>query len=148
MANIKYRQLCKSDFDKIYIVALEAWNYTYKDIFTPAYIKNYIDKFYAKEVMEKQFPLVEKGEMFFEVAEKNGNIIGFCNIELKSDDKAELLRIYLKPSYIGKGIGKKLLLHGEEFLISKNVKKIYCYAHKENKLGRQFYLNNGFEITS
>ena len=45
---IKYRQLCKNDFEKIYNLALEAWNYAYKDIFTPSYIKNYIDKFYSK----------------------------------------------------------------------------------------------------
>lgn len=145
---IKYRNLCKSDFKKIYEVAIEAWNYTYKDIFTSSYIKNYVDKFYSKETMEKQFPLIGKGEMFFEVAEENKNIIGFCNIEIKADDKAELLRIYLKPLYIGKGVGKKLLLHGEEFLISKGVRKLYCYAHKENKLGRQFYLKNGFKIIS
>ena len=98
--------------------------------------------------MQKQLPLIEKEEMFFEVAEENKSIIGFCNIEIRNNDKAELLRIYLMPSYTGKGIGKKLLLNGEKFLISKNVKKLYCYAHKENKLGRQFYLNNGFKITS
>ena len=148
MLSFKYRQLSKSDFEQIYNVALEAWNHTYKDIFTPAYMKNYIDKFYSKETMQKQLPLIEKEEMFFEVAEENKNIIGFCNIEIKDTDKAELLRIYLKPSYIGKGIGKKLLLHGEEFLISKNIKKLYCYAHKENKLGRQFYLKKCYEITS
>lgn len=33
--------------------------------------------------MHKRFPLIEKGEMFFEVAEKNKNIISFCNIEIK-----------------------------------------------------------------
>lgn len=137
-----------SDLEQIYNVALEAWNYTYKDIFTPSYIKNYVDKFYSQEVMKKQLPLIESGEMFFEVAKENESIIGFCNIEVKDNDKAELLRIYLKPSYIGKGIGKKLLLLGEKFLISKDVKNLYCYAHKENKLGRQFYLKNGFRITS
>lgn len=148
MASIKYRQLRESNFKKIYEVALEAWNYTYKDIFKPSYIKNYVDKFYSQEMMQKQLSLIEKGEMFFEVAKENENIIGFCNIEVKDNDKAELLRIYLKPLYIGKGIGKKLLLLGEEFLISKGIKKLYCYAHKENKLGRQFYLKNGFKITS
>ena len=87
--------------------------------------------------------------MVFGLCKKQrSRIIGFCNIEIKSNDKAELLRIYLKPSYIGKGVGKKLLLNGEKFLISKNVKKLYCYAHKENKLGRQFYLKNCFEIIS
>lgn len=147
-ATLKYRKLDIKDFEKIYNLALEAWNYAYKDIFTPSYIKDYVDKFYSEEVVQKQFPLVKKGEMFFEVAEENKSIIGFCNIEIKDSDKAELLRIYLKPSYIGKGVGKKLLLHGEEFLISKAVKKLYCYAHKKNKLGRRFYLKNGFKITS
>ena len=147
MLSFKYRQLSKSDFEKIYEVALEAWNYTYKDIFSPTYIENYVDKFYSTEAMQKQLLLVEKGEMFFEVAEEK-NVIGFCNIQIKNNDKAELLRIYLKPLYIGNGVGKKLLLHGEDFLISKGVKKLYYYAHKKNKLGRQFYLKNGFKITS
>ena len=148
MPTLEYRQLCENDFEKIYNVALEAWNYTYKNIFTSSYIKNYVDKFYSQEVMQKQLLLIEKGEMFFEIAKENESIIGFCNIEVKDNDKAELLRIYLKPSYIGKGVGKKLLLLGEEFLTSKGVKKLYCYAHKENKLGQQFYLKNGFKIAS
>ena len=145
---IKYKQLSIRNFEKVYEIALEAWNYTYKNIYTLSQIKNYVDKYYSLEILQKQFPLIEKGGIFFEVAKENKNIIGFCNIELKDNGKAELLRIYLKPSHIGKGIGKKLLLHGEEFLILKDVKKLYCYAHKENKLGRQFYLRNGFKITS
>lgn len=148
MPSIKYRSLHKSDFEKIYEVALEAWNYTYKNIYTPSKIKNYVDKYYSIKALQKQFPLIEKREIFFEVAEEDKSIIGFCNIELKDNNKAELLRIYLKPSFIGKGVGKMLLLLGEEFLILKGIKKLYCFAHKENKLGRQFYLKNGFEITS
>lgn len=77
---VKYRQLCKRDFVDIYKVAFEVWNYTYKNIFTSAYIQNYVDKFYSKEVMQKQLSLIEKGEMFFEVVEEDKNIIGFCNI--------------------------------------------------------------------
>ena len=148
MSNIKYRQIIIFDLEQIYNVALEAWNYTYKDIYTLSQIKNYVDKFYSLEILQKQLPLIEKGEMFFEVAKENESLIGFCNIELKDNGKAELLRIYLKPSYIGEGTGKRLLLHGEEFLILKSVKKLYCYAHKDNKLGRQFYLKNSFKITS
>ncbi len=141
---ISYRQLNKNDFKDVYNVAFEAWNFTYRDILTPEDIQEYVDKFYSQEAQNSYFTLIEKGQMFFEVAEENENIIGFCNIEIKGDYKAELLRIYLKPSYIGKGVGKQLLVHGKNFLIEKNVKKLYCYIHPENKLGSEFYTKNGF----
>jgi ribosomal protein S18 acetylase RimI-like enzyme len=148
MSDIKYRQLCENDFEKIYDVAFEAWNYTYKDIYIPSKIKEYVDKFYTAEELQKHIPYIKKGETSFEVAEEENSILGFCNIQVRDNEKAELIRIYLKPSHIGKGIGKKLLLNGEEFLISKKIKKIYCYAQSENKIGHKFYLRNGFKMVA
>jgi GNAT superfamily N-acetyltransferase len=56
----------------------------------------------------------------------------------------ELLRIYLLPEYIGKGVGKKLLSFGESFLRRKKVNRYIVSAHAKNRLAIEFYLRNGF----
>ena len=82
--------------------------------------------------------------MCFYVAEYGSNVIGFCNLGIHRRI-AELYRIYLLPSYIGQGIGKKLLRRGETFLQEYHIDTYFCFVHKDNELGKQFYLRNGFQ---
>jgi ribosomal protein S18 acetylase RimI-like enzyme len=48
------------------------------------------------------------------------------------------------PKYIGKGIGRKLLQLGEEFLRAKMAKRYYVSAHRKNRLAVEFYIRSGF----
>ncbi|MDW8234901.1 MAG: GNAT family N-acetyltransferase, partial [Roseiflexaceae bacterium] len=57
---------------------------------------------------------------------------------------AQLFRIYLLPTYIGRGIGSGLLQRGEAFLRDQGVDSYFCYVHKDNELGKRFYLRQGF----
>jgi ribosomal protein S18 acetylase RimI-like enzyme len=70
-------------------------------------------------------------------------VVGFWHIA-QTKQGMKLLRIYLRPGYIGKGIGRTLLRQGEEFIKSRGYHSYFCFVHKDNELGKGFYLRNGF----
>ena len=83
------------------------------------------------------------GVDWFYVVLEGKRVIGFSHIR-HSRMGWELLRIYLLPEYIGKGVGKKLLSFGELFLRRKKVNRYIVSAHAKNRLAIEFYLRNGF----
>jgi ribosomal protein S18 acetylase RimI-like enzyme len=62
-----------------------------------------------------------------------------------NEGTAVLYRIYLLPAYIGQGIGRKLLEHGEKFLMEHGVNTYSCFVHKDNEIGKRFYVSRGFQ---
>lgn len=76
----------------------------------------------------------------YQVYEKHGEIIAFYAIEHISDSEAELIALFVKPRFIGKGIGKVLMQHAVS--ISKNqgyrVLRIQGDPNAE-----KFYLSSG-----
>ena len=141
--NMTIRQFTGEDADGVYAAALEAWQYTYGNIFDAQFIENFVRTNYAPERLATVVPRLESGQMFFHVAVCDSQIAGFCHIGI-TDHGAELFRIYLRPSYIGQGIGSKLLSLGEAWAAAHGAHTLYCFVHKDNELGKQFYLRNGF----
>jgi ribosomal protein S18 acetylase RimI-like enzyme len=144
LEDVIIRPIRQEDVQHIHSVALESWQYTYRDIFDPQFIENFVNQNYAPEATLALFPRLQSGTMCFDVAEDQSNVIGFCNIGIHRNI-AELYRIYLLPRYIGRGIGKNLLQRGESFLQAHRIDTYFCFVHKDNELGKQFYLRNGFQ---
>jgi ribosomal protein S18 acetylase RimI-like enzyme len=142
-ADVILRPIRKDDAAELQAAALESWKYTYRDIFDSQFIEDFVHRHYAPEATLALFPQIETGSMFFHVAEHRSQIIGFCNIG-SAGPIAELYRIYLTPAYIGQGIGRGLLEHGEGFLIEKGTNAYFCHVHGRNELGKRFYLRSGF----
>jgi ribosomal protein S18 acetylase RimI-like enzyme len=138
-----FRPLTGADAPGVYDVALESWRYTYRTIFDSAFIENFVRNNYAPERLIILLPRIQNGEMFFHVAVDDAHLIGFCHIGI-SAQRAQLLRIYLLPSYIGQGIGRNLLHLGEAFIAAKGLNSYFCFVHKDNELGKAFYLRKGF----
>jgi ribosomal protein S18 acetylase RimI-like enzyme len=138
------RPIRESDVAKLRAVALEAWQYTYRHIFDQQFIEHFVNRNYAPERILDLFPRLQSGTIYFNVAEHNSRIVGFCNIGIDGQ-KAELYRIYLLPAYIGQGLGRKLLERGEEFLLEHGINSYFCFVHKDNELGTRFYARSGFQ---
>ena len=118
--------------------------YTYRRIYTRKNISKFVSSYYANERFEKViFPTIKKGQACFHVALDKNRIIGYAHVA-QTKGGWELIRIYLLPRYIGKGIGKKLLHLNERFLKKKSVRRFFVYAHARNRLGISFYRRNGF----
>ena len=146
-SDVVFRPVHESDASDIYAVAMEAWRYTYRTIFDQQFIEDFVNQHYAPEATLSLFPRIRSGSMFFHVAEHESKIIGFCNIGIDKQN-AELFRIYLLPTFIGKGLGHKLLELGEAFLVQHGIDSYFCFVHKNNEIGKQFYIRSGFKHNS
>lgn len=143
MDKVEYRQFREEDAQDVLNVAKKAWNYTYKGIFRESFIEKYLIDYYSQQALCKLLPEIEVRKQFFCVAVNNLGVIGYSHIAPR-EQIMELCRIYLLPEYIGKGIGRKLVELGEEFIKSKGCRKYFCYLHKQNKTGKTFYIKSGF----
>lgn len=144
MLNVTFKIISEEDIVGVKSVATKAWFYTYGQFLKHEYIKQYIEKNYSYNLLYNQISRIKSSDEFFTVVLEDKEVIGFCNI-LNRSNEAELARLYLLPSFIGKGLGKQLLYKGELFIKTKGKEKYFCYVHKDNDLGQKFYLRNGFK---
>jgi len=56
----------------------------------------------------------------------------------------ELHRLYLHPAMLGRGLATALLTRLERYCVANGAWACYCYVHKDNELGKRFYLRHGF----
>jgi len=81
----------------------------------------------------------------FVAVSKNGEIIG--TIMAGNDGRrGHIYHLMVKPEYREYGIGKKLLEKVENGLKKAGIRKIFLVVYKKNKLGNNFWGNNGYEI--
>ena len=144
LKDVILRPIRESDAPTIHAVALDAWQYTYRTIFDQQFIENFVNQNYAPEAIVSLVPHLHSGTMYFYVAEHESKVIGFCHIGI-NQQAAILYRIYLLPAYIGQGIGRKLLEFGEMFLMEHGIDTYFCFVHKNNEIGKRFYLRQGFK---
>ncbi len=140
---VSFRTFEPKDAQSVYETALRSFQETYKNVFGEAMIEQMVKKEYEPESLIALLPKIQSGEMCFYVALDGERVIGFCNFGF-CDKGLELRRIYLRPEYIGKGVGKRLLELGEKFALDTGSEKYFCFVHKQNEIGKRFYLKNGF----
>ena len=139
---VSHRQMRRSDAAEIRGVALLSWRHAYRGIFTEEFIEKFVGENYSDERLAGLLPEMRAGNAFFFVAFEDGKILGFCNIGRSSG--WELFHIYVLPEYARKGIGRRLLRRGEDFLRRKGAKKYFCFVYKRNAVAAEFYARSGF----
>ena len=145
--DVVIRPISESDASSIRGVALEAWRHTYRTIFDQQFIENFVNRNYVPEAILSLFPGIQAGSIFFDVAAYASKVIGFCNIGITKQG-AELYRIYLLPTFTGQGIGQRFLERGEAFVVEHGIDSYACFVHKNNEIGKRFYLKSGFKHIS
>lgn len=143
MGDVICRPFTAADTPAVYDVALEAWQYTYRAIYDAAYIAAFVHRHYAPDRLVALMPQMASGAMFFQVAVTDNQVVGFCHLGITTDG-AELRRLYLRPSHLGRGIGWTLLQRGEAFVAARGCAQYFCLVHQANELGKRFYLRHGF----
>ena len=127
-------------------VAGRAWHNAYRDIYKTEDIRKWLLDNYSENVLEDHLSRIASDNSYqFLVSVCDDRITGFSEIRANSG-RAELLRIYLDPDFIGKGLGKSLLAMGEKWLRTNNIRVLSLAVQKDNRLGLRFYFRNGFEI--
>jgi ribosomal protein S18 acetylase RimI-like enzyme len=158
IAMIRYREFRKQDVKDVHAVALAAWKYTYKTIYVRETIEKRVAEYYSDSSFESMIPRLKRKEAWFDIALDGGRVVGYANGGRRTrpwrspfrNSRArdlplgwELLRIYLLPGYIGKGIGRGLLLRWEEFLRRNGLQGYTVYVHSKNTIGKDFYRKSG-----
>lgn len=140
---ITYRPFTGEDADAVADVARVAWAWTYAGIFAPEFIVQFVATHYAPERLQALAPAVAAGHVAFDLVLDGEKVVGFCNLGSTAHG-AELWRIYLLPTYVGRGIGAALLARGEDFLRAQGIVSYRCFVHRANQRGQQFYARQGF----
>jgi ribosomal protein S18 acetylase RimI-like enzyme len=73
-------------------------------------------------------------------------IIGFLELEKLDSITARINGISVKPELRGKGIGKKILEYGIDFLKSKKIKRILLMVKQSNTEAKKLYAEIGFKF--
>lgn len=141
--NIIFRALEESDFSEVLQLALAAWMFAYGEIFEVAYIENFVSHHYGAARLRALLSGVRRGTTWFDVALQSGHIIGLCSATVARRG-IELNRLYLHPDARGQGVASGLLLRLEDFVRLNGKKKYHCFVHRQNELGKRFYLKRGF----
>lgn len=145
MTPVTVRDARPSDAEAIARVARASWSETYRDIFEPAFIAEFLAANYQPAALAAQAERAAGSQDgHFLVAEREGEVIAFAQFG-DGPRGPELYRIYADPAHFGTGAGSALLdeLHRR---ISGHVDAYVLEVHSRNERGRAFYDRNGFVI--
>lgn len=133
-----------ADISKIEEIAQKTWPISYEGIISPDQIRYMLDLMYSKS---KIGTAIQDPNQAFWLAEKHGETLGFCGVEIHNPT-SEYLRIhklYVLPDTQGLGIGKLLVEKVTEEAQSHGLHLLHLNVNKKNK-AFYFYQKLGFEI--
>ncbi|HET9863200.1 MAG TPA: GNAT family N-acetyltransferase [Steroidobacteraceae bacterium] len=142
MAGIEYRPLADSDFAGVHRVALESWRNTYRGLLDEERIEGTVNEHYSAERLRQVLGKVATGSRYFEVAVRDGQVLGFCTIVFTSLG-AELSRLYVLPGAFDGRVGSTLLQRATQYLRSHGYHSCHSWMHKGNQRAIQMYLRRG-----
>ena len=80
----------------------------------------------------------------------NGRLAGFVTVGASRDDDAggagELFAIYVEPELIGAGVGRELVLAGEQRLRDDGFSEATLWTFQANEPARRFYERGGWRV--
>ncbi|MDO8661591.1 MAG: GNAT family N-acetyltransferase [Candidatus Woesearchaeota archaeon] len=141
---ITYRKFVSKDVITVQALALKAWLFAYKSIYTKKNVIKMVLNYYSKNNLQETLIQIKKGKEQFIVAIEKTKLRGYAHIG-KKNKTWELFRIYVDPKILGKGIGSGLLILIEQFLKSKGATKYCAHPHAKNPIAIQFYVKKGFK---
>lgn len=149
------RRFEATDAEEVQNVARSSWHFTYKDIYSTEEIDQRVDKWYNISGLKSIVEYMDQGLTELVVMENTsiGQIVGFSQIGFRKyweyeqvpDQPIWLTRIYLHPNVIGNGLGRKLLHRAEQFVRNHNLSSYMVEVHRDNIIGKNFYLKIEFE---
>ena len=145
MTHVSIRDATPDDSEAIARIARASWAETYRDIFEPAFIAEFLDANYQPGSLAEQAERAAGLEDHqFLVAERDGDVVAFAQFGVGSRGP-QLFRIYADPAHFGTGAGSALLdeLHRR---LAGRVDTYVVDVHSMNARGRKFYDQHGFVI--
>lgn len=142
---ITVRDARPGDASRIAEIARQSWTDTYRDIFEPDFIDDFLARNYdVADLATGAQRAAEAEDREFLVAERDGELIAFAQYAV-GPRGPQLFRIYADPAQYGAGAGHALLTELERRLRGR-VDAYVLDVHSRNARGRAFYDRHGFVI--
>jgi RimJ/RimL family protein N-acetyltransferase len=142
---IAVRDARPEDAMRIAEIARESWTDTYREIFEPDFIEDFLARHYAPDALAGQADRAgDDDESHFLVAERDGEVVAFAQYAV-GPRGPQLFRIYADPAHYGAGAGHALLTELERRLAGR-VESYVLDVHSRNARGRAFYDRHGFVV--
>lgn len=116
---------------------------------SPEDLKSYMDRAYTAEALAAE---LADGDVTYFVAEIERQLVGYAKLKRNSREEGvsgynpiELCRLYNMKEFIGKGIGKALMLKCLEFAGENRHDAIWLGVWEDNANAINFYRRFGFE---
>jgi ribosomal protein S18 acetylase RimI-like enzyme len=135
------------EFEVIQTIAEQTWPTAYGEILSEFQLRYMLDKFYSIDALQSQ--VHELKHQFLLATDKVGTGIGFASFSrlTQQNQKFRLHKLYVLPSYQGKGIGAMLLQKIETYIQGNTHVYLELNVNRFNP-AIAFYQKLGFEIIS
>lgn len=145
--NSKLFQWTKADDASLVVfrdLCVETFRQTYAHLNTPSNFKNYVERAFNIDRLREE--VLNPESFFFVLPNEDDQLIAYIKLntgkaqtEDKPDSWVELERIYVDRKHRGKGLGKLLIIHAEEFTRAKGKKGIWLGVWEQNESAIAFY---------
>ena len=142
---VTVRDATPADAAQVAAIARASWTETYRDIFEPSFIEDFLVTHYRVEDLARGAErAAEADDRHFLVAERAGDVVAFAQFAV-GPRGPELFRIYADPNHYGSGVGHALLeeLHRR---LAGRVDGYVLDVHPRNERGLAFYRRHGFVV--
>lgn len=142
--SIQVRVAAVDDAPTIERIARETWADTYTGLIPENVQTRFLDRAYASESLRES---IRRPESWFFVAERDGEVIGFAEYAPRSEEKVDLLRMYVLPAEQRAGAGAALLAAGLDAIRDAGGDYTTVIAGVEvgNEKAIRFYEKHGFK---
>ncbi len=143
MNELKYAPMAsEEDYQQAYALATEIWQVAYKGIISQEQIDYMLPMMYAPAVIARE---IREG-IVYEFALDGDKRIGIVSFGPQGDGVMKLHKLYLLPSYHGRGVGSQMLQHAIAAARAKGAKRLVLNVNKQNSRAIKAYKRNGFAV--
>ena len=100
----------------------------------------YSEQFMADCVAELTISEENIREHAFFVLEQDGGVIGFCALQALSGARGELIDVFVEPSHLRRGHGRRLVEHAKQAARTRGLRSLVVEADPN---AREFYFSCG-----
>ncbi|WP_439025998.1 GNAT family N-acetyltransferase [Haloarchaeobius sp. DT45] len=141
---MEVREAKAADAETIRDIASRSMHASYESFLDATVIDEAISEWYDREELRDQ---IDDEDVLLLVVEDDGEIVGFSQSELLTNDPLEgrLTWLHVEPDARGRGIGSRLLVRTQEELLDLGAERISSAVLDGNEFGNEFYEGHGYE---
>ncbi len=146
--DIQFKEITVADLSELKALSIQTFKAAFESKNDPLDFQNYLATAFSDVQLHKELQTTNSYFYFIKAQDKT---VGYIKLncedaqnELKEANGTELERIYVLPSYQGKGIGAKALQWAEQQTKTWNKSYLWLGVWEENTSAIKFYERHGY----